>query len=71
MTPGDMVIVDLDGNVVEGTNRPSSDTDTHIELYKAFPAIGGIVHTHSTYAVAWAQALQPIPPFGTTHADHF
>jgi len=71
MTPGDMVIVDLDGNVVEGKCRPSSDTDTHIELYKAFPAIGGIVHTHSTYAVAWAQALQPIPPFGTTHADHF
>lgn len=71
MTPGDMVIVDLDGNVVEGTYRPSSDTDTHIELYKAFPAIGGIVHTHSTYAVAWAQALRPIPPLGTTHADHF
>lgn len=71
MTPGDMVIVDLDGKVIEGTNRPSSDTDTHIELYKAFPAIGGIVHTHSTYAVAWAQAMRPIPPFGTTHADHF
>lgn len=67
----DMVVVDFDGKVVEGRLRPSSDTPTHIELYKAFPSIGAVVHTHSTYAVAWAQALRPIPPFGTTHADYF
>ena len=69
--PEDMVVVDLDCNVIEGILKPSSDTLTHIELYKAFPEIGGIVHTHSTYAVAWAQALKAIPAMGTTHADHF
>jgi L-ribulose-5-phosphate 4-epimerase len=71
MKPEDMVVVDLDNNIVEGKLKPSSDTLTHIELYKAFPEIGGIVHTHSTYAVAWAQACKPIPAYGTTHADHF
>ena len=71
LKPDDMVVVDLEGNVVEGKLKPSSDTLTHIELYKAFPGIGGIVHTHSTYAVAWAQALMAIPAMGTTHADHF
>lgn len=71
MQPGDMVVVDLSGKVIEGKYKPSSDTHTHIELYKAFPEIGGIVHTHSTYAVAWAQALKAIPAMGTTHADHF
>jgi len=67
----DMVVVDFDNKIVEGRLKPSSDTLTHIELYKAFPDIGGIVHTHSTYAVAWAQACRPIPAYGTTHADHF
>jgi L-ribulose-5-phosphate 4-epimerase len=71
MQAEDMVVVDLNGKVIGGNLKPSSDTLTHIELYKAFPAIGGIVHTHSTYAVAWAQALKPIPALGTTHADHF
>jgi L-ribulose-5-phosphate 4-epimerase len=71
MQPNDMVVVDLNGKVIEGKFKPSSDTLTHIELYKAFPEIGGIVHTHSTYAVAWAQALKTIPALGTTHADHF
>lgn len=71
LKPEDMVVVDLNGNVVEGNLKPSSDTLTHIELYKAFPEIGGIVHTHSVHAVAWAQALKAIPAFGTTHADHF
>ena len=71
MKPEDMVVVDLDGKVVEGKFKPSSDTLTHIELYKAFTEIGGIVHTHSAYAVAWAQALKAIPAMGTTHADHF
>ncbi len=71
MQPADMVVVDLNGKVIEGKYKPSSDTLTHIELYKAFPEIGGIVHTHSTYAVAWAQALKAIPAMGTTHADHF
>ena len=71
MTADDLVIVDLDGKVVEGTLRPSSDTPTHLELYKAFPAIGGVVHTHSTYAVAWAPAGRDIPSLGTTHADYF
>lgn len=66
----DIVIVDFDGRVVEGALKPSSDTKTHLVLYQAFPNIGGIVHTHSTYAVAWAQAAQPIPILGTTHADH-
>lgn len=67
----DMVVVDLDGNVVEGDLRPSSDTPTHLVLYKAFPEIGGVVHTHSTYATAWAQAGLDIPNIGTTHADYF
>ena len=71
MQADDMVVVDLSGRVIEGKYKPSSDTLTHIELYKAFPQIGGIVHTHSTYAVAWAQALRAIPALGTTHADHF
>jgi L-ribulose-5-phosphate 4-epimerase len=71
MKAEDMVVVDLNGNVVEGKLRPSSDTATHIELYMAFAGLGGIVHTHSTYAVAWAQAQKEIPAFGTTHADHF
>jgi len=65
-----MVIVDLDANVVEGQLRPSSDTKTHAVLYKHFTAIGGIAHTHSMYATAWAQAQRDIPIFGTTHADH-
>lgn len=67
----DMVVVDLDGKVVEGHLRPSSDTPTHVALYKAFPEIGGVVHTHSTYATAWAQAGRDIPNIGTTHADYF
>lgn len=71
MTPDDMVVVDLEGHVVEGNLRPSSDTPTHIELYKAFPEIGGVVHTHSTFATAWAQAGKDIPNIGTTHADYF
>ena len=70
LAPKDIVIVDLDGKVVDGTLRPSSDTNTHLELYKAFPAIGGVVHTHSTFAVGWAQAARAVPPYGTTHADH-
>jgi L-ribulose-5-phosphate 4-epimerase len=65
-----MVIVDFDGKTVEGDLRPSSDTQTHAVLYKHWPSIGGIVHTHSTYATAWAQSLRSIPIFGTTHADH-
>lgn len=71
MQSDDMVVVDLDGNVVEGELRPSSDTPTHLALYRAFPAIGGVVHTHSTYATAWAQAGVDIPNIGTTHADSF
>lgn len=71
MKPEDMVVVDLDGKVVEGKLNPSSDTPTHIELYKAFAGIGGITHTHSEYATTFAQALKEIPCFGTTHADHF
>jgi L-ribulose-5-phosphate 4-epimerase len=70
LTPEKMVIVDFDGNTVEGDLRPSSDTKTHAVLYKHWENIGGIVHTHSTYATAWAQALRDIPIFGTTHADH-
>lgn len=66
----DIVVVDLEGNVVEGSLRPSSDVQTHLVLYKAFPTIGGITHTHSTHAVGWAQACQGVPVFGTTHADH-
>ena len=71
MKPSDMVVVALDGKVVEGELNPSSDTPTHVELYKAFPNIGGVVHTHSTYATAWAQAGRDIPSLGTTHADYF
>lgn len=70
LRPEDMVIVDFDNNIVEGTKRPSSDTKTHAVLYKHWEHIGGIVHTHSTYATAWAQTQQDIPIFGTTHADH-
>lgn len=70
LTPDKMVIVDFDGNIVEGTLRPSSDTKTHAVLYKHWDGINGIVHTHSTYATAWAQAQADIPIFGTTHADH-
>ncbi len=66
----DIVIVDLEGNVVEGTMRPSSDTMTHAVLYRTYPELGGIVHTHSTCAVAWAQACRAVPIYGTTHADH-
>ena len=71
MAPEDMVVVDLDGKVVEGKFKPSSDTPTHLELYRNFPDIGGIVHTHSSWATSWAQARKPIPAFGTTHADYF
>lgn len=71
MTAEDMVVVDLNGNVVEGDLRPSSDTPTHLELYKAFPNIGGIVHTHSRWATSFAQAGMDIPAMGTTHADYF
>ena len=67
----DMVVVDLDGKVVEGELNPSSDTPTHVELYKKFPNIGGIVHTHSTNATIWAQSGRDIPAYGTTHADYF
>ena len=71
MKPADMVVVDLDGNRVEGGLNPSSDLPTHLALYRAFPSVGGVVHTHSTYATAWAQACRSIPNIGTTHADHF
>ncbi len=71
MKPSDMVVVDLKGNVVEGDLNPSSDTPTHLALYRAWPEIGGVVHTHSTYATAWAQAGKDIPNIGTTHADYF
>jgi L-ribulose-5-phosphate 4-epimerase len=72
LRPSDMVVVALaDGQVLEGDLRPSSDTPTHLVLYRRFPSIGGVVHTHSPYASSWAQALRPIPCLGTTHADHF
>lgn len=71
MKPDDMVVMDLSGLVVEGALRPSTDAPTHIALYRSFPSIGSVVHTHSTYATAWAQAGMPIPCMGTTHADHF
>lgn len=71
MTTGDLVVVDLGGNVVEGNLRPSSDTDTHLVLYKNFKDIGGVVHTHSHWATIWAQAKKSVPVLGTTHADHF
>lgn len=70
LTPEDMVVMDLEGNRVEGHYNPSSDTATHLEIYKAFPKIGGIVHTHSSYATSWAQAGRDIPCYGTTHADY-
>ena len=70
LTPEDMVVLDLDGNIIEGKLNPSSDTKTHIEIYKAFPEINGIVHTHSTYATSWAQSGRNIPSYGTTHADY-
>jgi L-ribulose-5-phosphate 4-epimerase len=71
MTTEHMVVLDLNGNIVEGRYKPSSDTPTHLALYKAFAGIGGIVHTHSTWATVWAQAKQSVPCFGTTHADYF
>ena len=71
MKPEDMVVVDLEGNVVEGRYRPSSDTETHRAFYLNFPDIGGVVHTHSTFAVGWAQAGRDIPALGTTHGDYF
>ena len=71
LRPEDLVVMDLDGNQVEGELNPSSDTKTHLVLYNAFPQLGGIVHTHSPYAVGWAQAGEDIPCFGTTHADYF
>ncbi len=70
LTPEDMVVMDLNGNKVEGRYNPSSDTPTHLELYKAFPQIGGIVHTHSSWATSWAQSGRSIPCYGTTHADY-
>ncbi|MCM1135105.1 MAG: L-ribulose-5-phosphate 4-epimerase [Clostridium sp.] len=70
LTPESMVVMDLEGNKIEGDLNPSSDTPTHLELYKAFPEIGGIVHTHSSYATSWAQAGRSIPCYGTTHADY-
>ena len=71
LKPSDMVVMDLQGNKVEGDMNPSSDTKTHLVLYNAFPQVGGIVHTHSPYAVAWAQAGEDLPCYGTTHADYF
>jgi L-ribulose-5-phosphate 4-epimerase len=71
MRPEHLVVTDLHGKVLEGTLRPSSDLPTHAALYRAFPGIGGVAHTHSEHATAWAQANQPIPCFGTTHADYF
>lgn len=71
MTAADLVITDLDGQIVEGSLRPSSDLDTHTLLYREFPQIGGVVHTHSEFATSWAQACRPIPCLGTTHADYF
>lgn len=71
LSPNNLVVINMNGDVVEGDLKPSSDTKTHIELYKHFNSIGGIVHTHSRYATSWAQAGKEIPPFGTTHADTF
>lgn len=71
LAPADMVITDCQGNVVEGALKPSSDLETHLMLYREFDAIGGVVHTHSEYATAWAQSGREIPPYGTTHADYF
>ena len=71
MKESDMVVLDPEGKVVEGKYKPSTDAPTHIILYKTISSLGGVVHTHSTYATSWAQAGKSIPPFGTTHADHF
>lgn len=71
MKPSDIVLVDMEGKIVEGKLRPSSDLATHLILYQAFPAVGGVAHTHSRNATVWAQAARPIPCFGTTHADYF
>lgn len=71
LKPEDMVVMDLEGNKIEGTYKPSSDTATHLELYKKYPEIGGVVHTHSPEATSWAQAGRSIPLYGTTHADYF
>jgi L-ribulose-5-phosphate 4-epimerase len=71
MKVDDLVVTDLDGKIVEGTLNPSSDLDTHVLLYREFPTIGGVVHTHSEFATSWAQACKAIPCFGTTHADYF
>jgi len=71
MKPADMVVIDQENNVVEGRYKPSTDAPTHILLYQAYESVGGVVHTHSSYATSWAQAGRAIPPFGTTHADHF
>lgn len=71
LTPDKMVVVDMDGKIVEGNLKPSSDTPTHLELYRHFQQVGGVCHTHSSYATMWAQACREIPCFGTTHADYF
>lgn len=71
LTPEQIVLTDMDGKTVEGNLRPSSDLPTHLELYRQFPAVGGVAHTHSEFGTAWAQARRPIPCFGTTHADYF
>jgi L-ribulose-5-phosphate 4-epimerase len=71
MIPGDMVVIDHLGNIIEGHYKPSTDAPTHILLYNTYKSLGGIVHTHSSYATSWAQAGKSIPPLGTTHADHF
>jgi len=71
MKPDDMVVIDQKGKVIEGKFKPSTDAPTHLLLYKAYESLGGVVHTHSSYATSWAQAGRAIPPFGTTHADHF
>ena len=71
MIPGDLVVIDETGKIVEGHYKPSTDAPTHILLYKTFKSVGGVVHTHSPFATSWAQAGRPIPPLGTTHADHF
>lgn len=71
MKPSDLVVTDLNGRIVEGALRPSSDLSTHLHLYREFPSIGGVVHTHSEFATAWAQAGRAIPAYGTTHADYF
>jgi L-ribulose-5-phosphate 4-epimerase len=71
MKPEDMVVIDHEGNIVEGKLKPSTDAATHLFLYNTFESLGGVVHTHSTYATSWAQSAKAIPPFGTTHADHY